>query len=606
MAGRPRIADSVLDLDRQHAARPPEPAPARRAARRSWPRSSRRIRAGASRTGSRARMIEDAERRGALRPGSTLVEPTSGNTGIGLAMVAAVKGYRLILTMPDDMSLERRRLLARLGAELVLTPAIEGMTGAVYAAQELCRTQPRLRDAAAVREPGQPGRPPPDDGARDPRGHGRASSTRSWPAWGRAARSRAWARCCGSACPGVRIVAVEPARSPVLSGGKSRVHGIQGIGASFVPGILNRAVIDEVVQVKDEDAMATALRLAREEGLLVGHLGRRQRVGGARGGRAARRRPDGRDGPLRHRRAVPERPARSRGALREAEGGGAMAVSVYIPTPFRRATANEPRVDVDAGDVKELLDTLEERFEGLRGLVRDDGGPGAPPRQRLRERRGDRRAPGPGDPAEGRRRGVDHPGAGGRRVSPLLTTGRARGDPAARARPTIPAECCGVVLVRTRGRRGSGDSSRAATSRTSSTRKDPGRFPRTARTAYYIAHEDLLEIGRREAEGFEVHVIYHSHVDTGAYFSETDRRNAMIDGTPAYPAATYVVVGGHRGPRRGDARASLRARRPREFVEVPLSSREPRSGQKAVDGSGTRCYHPPAFVKERTCLLGPP
>ena len=115
--------------------------------------------------------------------------------------------------------------------------------------------------------------------------------------------------------PRVRIVAVEPARSPVLSGGKSRVHGIQGIGASFVPGILNRTVIDEIVQVKDEDAMAMALRLAREEGLLAGISAGRERVGGARRGRAARRRPDGRDGPLRHRRAVPERPARGRRAL---------------------------------------------------------------------------------------------------------------------------------------------------------------------------------------------------------------------------------------------------------------------------------------------------
>jgi cysteine synthase A len=215
-------------------------------------------------------MIEDAERRGALRPGSTLVEPTSGNTGIGLAMVAAVKGYRLILTMPDDMSLERRRLLARLGAELVLTPAIEGMTGAVHAAQELCRTHPGYVMLQQFENPA------------NPEAHRRTTALEILDATagrldafvagvgtggtitgvGEVLRERLGAR--------VRIVAVEPSRSPVLSGGKARVHGIQGIGASFVPGILNRAVIDEIVQVKDEDAKATALRLAREEGLLVG------------------------------------------------------------------------------------------------------------------------------------------------------------------------------------------------------------------------------------------------------------------------------------------------------------------------------------------------
>ncbi|HZS32911.1 MAG TPA: cysteine synthase A [Methylomirabilota bacterium] len=236
-------------------------------------------------------MIEDAERRGALRPGSTLVEPTSGNTGIGLAMVAAVKGYRLILTMPDDMSLERRRLLARLGAELVLTPAIEGMTGAVHAAQELCRTHPGYVMLQQFENPA------------NPEAHRRTTALEILDATagrldafvagvgtggtitgvGEVLRERLGAR--------VRIVAVEPSRSPVLSGGKARVHGIQGIGASFVPGILNRTVIDEIVQVKDEDAKATALRLAREEGLLVGisaganvwaALGVAERLGGGR------------------------------------------------------------------------------------------------------------------------------------------------------------------------------------------------------------------------------------------------------------------------------------------------------------------------------------
>jgi cysteine synthase A len=214
-------------------------------------------------------MIEDAEARGVIRPGSTLVEPTSGNTGIGLAMVAAVKGYRLILTMPDDMSLERRRLLARLGAELVLTPAIEGMTGAVYAAQELCRTHAGYVMLQQFENPANPD------------AHRRTTALEILEATGGRLDAFVAGVGTGGTITGVgevlrarlgavRVVAVEPARSPVLSGGKARVHGIQGIGASFVPGILDRAVIDEIVQVKDEDAMATALRLAREEGLLVG------------------------------------------------------------------------------------------------------------------------------------------------------------------------------------------------------------------------------------------------------------------------------------------------------------------------------------------------
>jgi cysteine synthase A len=214
-------------------------------------------------------MVEDAERRGVLRPGATLVEPTSGNTGIGLAMVAAVKGYRLILTMPDDMSEERRRLLARFGAELQLTPAIEGMTGAVHAAQELCRRHPDYVMPQQFQNPA------------NPEVHRRTTALEILEATG--GRLDAFVAGVGTGgtitgvgevlrekVSGVRIVAVEPAKSPVLAGGKFGVHGIQGIGASFVPGVFNRAVVDELVHVRDEDAMATALRLAREEGLLVG------------------------------------------------------------------------------------------------------------------------------------------------------------------------------------------------------------------------------------------------------------------------------------------------------------------------------------------------
>jgi cysteine synthase A len=268
VTGRPRIAESVLDLiGNTPLVRLTRICPAGSATILAKVESQN---PGGSVKDRIARsMIEDAERRGALRPGSTLVEPTSGNTGIGLAMVSAVKGYRLILTMPDDMSLERRRLLARLGAELVLTPAIEGMTGAVYAAQELCRANPGYVMLQQFENPANPD------------AHRRTTALEILEATGGKVDGFVAGVGTGGTITGVgevlreriprvRIVAVEPARSPVLSGGKARVHGIQGIGASFVPGILNRAVIDEIVQVKDEDAMATALRLAREEGLLVG------------------------------------------------------------------------------------------------------------------------------------------------------------------------------------------------------------------------------------------------------------------------------------------------------------------------------------------------
>ena len=214
-------------------------------------------------------MIEDAERRGVLRPGATLVEPTSGNTGVGLAMVAAVKGYRLILTMPDDMSVERQRLFSRFGAEIHLTPAIEGMTGAVFAATELVREHPDYFMPQQFQNPANPDI------------HRRTTAIEILEATG--GHVNAFVAGVGTGgtitgvgevlkqkVPGVRIVAVEPARSPVLSGGRARQHGIQGIGASFVPGVLNRAVLDEIVQVRDEDATATSKRLAREEGLLVG------------------------------------------------------------------------------------------------------------------------------------------------------------------------------------------------------------------------------------------------------------------------------------------------------------------------------------------------
>ena len=214
-------------------------------------------------------MVEDAERRGVLKPGATLVEPTSGNTGIGLAMVCAVRGYRLLLTMPDDMSVERQRLLTRYGAEIHLTPAIEGMTGAVFAAQEICREHPEYFMPMQFENPANPD------------AHRRTTALEILEATDE--RLHVFVAAVGTGgtvtgvgevlkerVPAVRVVGVEPARSPVLSGGRFRPHGIQGIGASFVPGILNRSVLDEIVQVRDEDATAMARRLAREEGLLVG------------------------------------------------------------------------------------------------------------------------------------------------------------------------------------------------------------------------------------------------------------------------------------------------------------------------------------------------
>src|SRR3989304_4385840 len=168
-------------------------------------------------------MIEAAEREGRIKPGDTIVEPTSGNTGIGLAMVAAVKGYRLIVTMPEDMSLARRDLLARYGAEGGLTPAIAGMTGAVSAA-----------------------------------GVGTGGTI---PGVGEVLKAEK---------PDVLIIAVEPARSPVLQGGRAGITAIQGIGAGFAPGLLNRPGLDQIMSVGDEDAIAMSRRPRREEGLLVG------------------------------------------------------------------------------------------------------------------------------------------------------------------------------------------------------------------------------------------------------------------------------------------------------------------------------------------------
>lgn len=214
-------------------------------------------------------MIEDAEKRGVLRKGSVIIEPTSGNTGIALAFVAASRGYRLILTMPETMSMERRQLLSILGAELVLTPGAEGMNGAIKKAEELAKEIPDSIILQQFRNPA------------NPEIHRRTTAEEIWEDTGGEVDILVAGIGTGGTLTGVaevikgrrkefRAVAVEPENSPVLSGGNPGSHKIQGIGAGFVPDVLNRDIIDEVVRVKDEDAGNTARALARLEGILVG------------------------------------------------------------------------------------------------------------------------------------------------------------------------------------------------------------------------------------------------------------------------------------------------------------------------------------------------
>jgi len=214
-------------------------------------------------------MIEAAERAGRIRPDTILLEPTSGNTGIALAMVAASRGYRLTLTMPETMSLERRKLLAAFGAQLVLTPGAEGMPGAIRRAEELARADPRYLVLQQFANPA------------NPEAHRRTTAEEIWTdsegrvdvlvaGVGTGGTLTGVAAVLKARRPDLRAVAVEPADSPVLSGGKPGPHKIQGIGAGFVPEVLERGLIDEILAVRHEDAGATARRLAREEGVLVG------------------------------------------------------------------------------------------------------------------------------------------------------------------------------------------------------------------------------------------------------------------------------------------------------------------------------------------------
>ncbi|MDD3030151.1 MAG: cysteine synthase A [Alphaproteobacteria bacterium] len=214
-------------------------------------------------------MIDDAEQKGILKPGGTIVEATSGNTGIGLAFIATVKGYKLILTMPENMSLERRKLLAFLGAKIILTPAADGMGGAVKKAEEIVRQTPGSIMAKQFDNPANPAahvKTTAEEIWADTQGHVDAfaagigtGGTVQGVAQGLKAHNAA-----------IHIIGAEPASSPVLTKGTSGPHKIQGIGANFVPSILDRSILDEIMDIGDDESLVFARRLARQEGIMAG------------------------------------------------------------------------------------------------------------------------------------------------------------------------------------------------------------------------------------------------------------------------------------------------------------------------------------------------
>ena len=214
-------------------------------------------------------MIDDAEKKGLIKKDTVIVEPTSGNTGIALALVCAARGYKLILTMPETMSVERRQLLAIFGAELVLTPGSEGMSGAVRKAEELTQAHPNYFMPQQFKNPA------------NPKVHRETTAEEIWrdaggkvdivvSGVGTGGTITGIAEVIKKRKPSFKAIAVEPANSPVLSGGKPSPHKIQGIGAGFIPEVVRLDLIDEIIQVKDEDAGVTARRLAKEEGILAG------------------------------------------------------------------------------------------------------------------------------------------------------------------------------------------------------------------------------------------------------------------------------------------------------------------------------------------------
>ena len=214
-------------------------------------------------------MIEEAENQGLIKPGSVIIEPTSGNTGIGLAMVAAVKGYKLILTMPENMSVERQKLFKAYGAQLVLTPESEGMIGAIKKAEELLSNTPNAFMPQQFKN------------MNNPKSHRETTGPEIWEDTDGRVDIIVAGVGTGGTITGVaqyikplkadlKIVAVEPAASPILSGGKKGAHKIQGIGAGFVPDVLEIELIDEIVKVSDEEALKTTIAAAQKEGLLLG------------------------------------------------------------------------------------------------------------------------------------------------------------------------------------------------------------------------------------------------------------------------------------------------------------------------------------------------
>lgn len=214
-------------------------------------------------------IIEDAEARGALKPGATIIEPTSGNTGIGLALIAASKGYRMVLTMPETMSVERRNILKAYGADVVLTDGAKGMAGAIEKANELAKEIPGSIVAGQF------------DNPANPKTHRETTGPEIWDdtdgavdifvaTVGTGGTLSGTGEYLKSKKPSVKVIAVEPADSPVLSGGKAGPHGIQGIGAGFVPKTLNTGIYDEVIPIETDDAFETSKLLAKKEGILTG------------------------------------------------------------------------------------------------------------------------------------------------------------------------------------------------------------------------------------------------------------------------------------------------------------------------------------------------